>query len=153
MIFWPEIYCALLLFLQSKKLKAIPTADKNEIGRMLAFIETTLGERWNEYEGYKELECRNTNMRRILSAQGNKKDHGQFLLKSKRSIFLILLFKSDFKNSPCVKKETFPFQIQKWLAISNKSWKWLRSYSRNTRCVSAKVFSKTIVIQSTGGRL
>ena len=67
-----------VLFLQSKKLKAIPTTDKNEIGRMLAFIETTLGERWNEYDGYKELESRNTNMGRILSAQGNKKDHGQF---------------------------------------------------------------------------
>ena len=46
---------------------------------MLAFIETALGERWSEYDGYKELECRNTNMKQILSAQGKKGDHGKFV--------------------------------------------------------------------------
>ncbi len=44
---------------------------------MLSVIETTLGERWREYDGYKELECRNDNMRTILQAQGKKGDHGE----------------------------------------------------------------------------
>ncbi len=63
--------------LQKKKLKAIPVVDKNELARLLSFIETVLGSGWSGYDGYVELECRNTDLRRVLQQQGSKADHGE----------------------------------------------------------------------------
>ncbi len=68
--------------LQAKKIKAIPITQKDDVQHMLTFIETTLGGHWGEYDGYKELEARNTNMAKLLKAQGNKKDHGEITLSS-----------------------------------------------------------------------
>ncbi len=69
---------ALSISLQKNMFKAMTKNQKDEIRRILDFVQNTLEPQWAEWEGFQEFKRRADELRELLDQDGNAKDRGKY---------------------------------------------------------------------------